>query len=70
MERTDIGFYRLKQVLEIVPLGASSWWAGVKDGRFPQPVRLKTIRATCWRKKDIHDLVRQLEEEGEQEGTA
>ena len=60
----DIGFYRLNQLLQIVPVSASCWWNGVKEGKFPQPVRLKDIRATCWRKRDIHDLVNRLEEEG------
>jgi predicted DNA-binding transcriptional regulator AlpA len=59
----ELGFYRLKQILQMVPFGKSAWWNGVKEGKFPQPVKLKTVKVTCWRKKDIHDLVKRLEEE-------
>ena len=34
------GFLRLKQVLELYPVSARTWWAGVKTGRFPRPVKL------------------------------
>jgi prophage regulatory protein len=46
---------RLPQVLQIVPVGASTWWAGVKSGRFPKPVKLGP-RTTCWRATDILKL--------------
>ena len=32
------GFLRLPQVLALIPVGKSSWWAGCKDGRYPKPV--------------------------------
>jgi prophage regulatory protein len=47
---------RLKQVLELVPVCASSWWAGVKSGRFPRPVKLGR-RTTCWRASDVLALI-------------
>jgi prophage regulatory protein len=52
----EIGFVRLAQVLAIIPVSKSSWWAGIKDGRFPQPVKLGP-RTTAWRVKDIRDLI-------------
>lgn len=44
--------YRLPTVLEGLALSKSSWWAGVKDGRFPQPVKLGS-RTTAWRGEDL-----------------
>ena len=55
----DNGFLRLPQVLEIIPVGRSTWWAGVRSGRFPQPVKLGP-RTTAWRVNDIQDLIEQI----------
>ena len=52
---------RLKQIVGtpqnpgILPISASSWWAGVKIGKFPQPVKLGP-RTTAWRESDIEVL--------------
>lgn len=43
---------RLPQVLSLVPVSKSTWWAGVRDGRFPKPVKLSE-RVTCWRASDV-----------------
>lgn len=63
------GFLRLPQIIgnqksnppvpPIIPVGKSTWWAGVKSGRFPQPVRTLGARITVWRVEDIRDLVQQ-----------
>ena len=50
------GLLRVRQVLQFVPVSASTWWAGVKDGRFPKPVKLST-RVTCWKASDIRALI-------------
>jgi prophage regulatory protein len=47
---------RLPQVLERVPVSKTTWWAGVRSGRFPKPVKLGP-RTTCWRESDIQRLV-------------
>ena len=39
----------------IVPVCRASWWNGVKDGRFPQPVKFVSI--TAWRKSDVMALL-------------
>jgi prophage regulatory protein len=39
-----------------LPISKSTWWAGVKSGRFPQPVKLGP-RITVWRAEDIRELV-------------
>jgi prophage regulatory protein len=46
---------RLPQVLEIIPISKSSWWAGVRSGKYPQPVKLG-LRITCWRLSDLKKL--------------
>ena len=55
----SFGFMRLKQVLTIFPISKSAWWAGVKEGRFPQPVKI-SARTTCWKVSDIRNLVNEL----------
>lgn len=47
---------RLRQVLEIIPIGKSTWWAGVKSGRYPQPLKLGP-KTTVWLAADIYSLV-------------
>lgn len=63
------GFLRLPQIIgdrkanppvnPIFPVSSSTWWAGVKDGRFPAPVKLGP-RTTAWRAEDIRALIDQL----------
>lgn len=56
------GFLRLDQILgskkrpPIIPVGKSTWWQGVKTGRFPKPIKLGP-RTTVWRVEDIRALI-------------
>lgn len=53
------GFLRLASIIAPhgpIPVGRSTWWAGVKSGRFPKPVKLGP-RTTAWRAEDIHALI-------------
>lgn len=60
----DTGLVRLSQILgnkekgipPIVPVSRSSWWAGVKSGRYPQPLKLSP-KCTCWHVEDIRALI-------------
>ena len=55
----ETGFLRIKQILAPrgpIPVPKSTWWAGVKDGRFPQPMKLGK-RVTVWRAEDIRALI-------------
>ncbi len=47
---------RLPQVLAIVPVAKSTWWAWVKSGKAPAPVKL-SAGVTAWRKSDIDHLL-------------
>lgn len=40
----------------IIPVCRTSWWNGVKAGKYPAPVRLG-LRTTCWRAEDIRRIV-------------
>ena len=52
---------RLPQVLNLIPVSRSAWWAGCKNGRYPKPVKLGP-RTTAWRAEDIKALLRNLSE--------
>ena len=53
--KVDIEFIKLPQVLEIYPVGRTTWLNGVNAGEYPQPYRLGK-RITAWRKADIIKL--------------
>jgi predicted DNA-binding transcriptional regulator AlpA len=52
------GFVRLPVILKIFPIGKSTWWQGVKDGKYPNPVKLSD-RITAWKVEDIKSLIDQ-----------
>ncbi len=62
----ETGFLRLPQIIgnpkavpptpPLIPVKKSCWWAGVKSGKFPKPVRLGT-GVTAWRVEDIRALI-------------
>jgi predicted DNA-binding transcriptional regulator AlpA len=62
----ETGLVRLSQILgdkkkgipAIIPVSKSSWWAGVKSGRYPKPIKLGE-RTTCWNVFDIRQLINQ-----------
>ena len=56
---------RLPQVLALIPVSRSAWWAGCKSGRYPKPVKLGP-RTTAWRASDIAALVEKLTAEPEE----
>lgn len=58
-ELPDDALLRLPDVLAVVGVGRSTWFAGVKEGRYPAPVRIST-RLTAWRVRDIRALLRSL----------
>jgi len=60
----ETGYLRLAQIIGdrkrgipgIFPVGNSTWWAGIKEGRYPAGVKLGA-RATGWRVEDIRKLI-------------
>lgn len=55
----SVGFVRLDVVLMLIPIGKSAWYAGIKAGRFPAPVKLNK-RASGYRVEDIRALIERL----------
>lgn len=52
----DEGYVRLPVVLKVFPLCRASWYAGIKSGKYPAPVKLGP-RASAWRVEDIRALL-------------
>lgn len=52
----ETGFIRLPEVLELFPISRSAFWAGIKEGRYPRPVKL-SARCSAWRVEDIRTLI-------------
>jgi len=62
----ETGFLRITHILgnsktnttPIIPVSKSTWWAGVKSGKFPKPLKLGA-NTTVWRVEDIQALIDQ-----------
>jgi prophage regulatory protein len=52
----ETGFVRLREVLRVFPVSRSTWFSGVKSGRYPKPVKLGD-RISAWRVQDVRDLI-------------
>lgn len=60
----ETGFLRVSQIIgnskrgipAIIPISRTTWWNGVKSGRFPPPIKFgpKTV---VWRVEDIRKLI-------------
>jgi prophage regulatory protein len=57
----EIGFIRLPQVLELIPVSKSNWWAGVKSGRYPKSVKLAN-GITAWDVNDIRTYIQAMKQ--------
>lgn len=58
-ELADTDLVRLADILAPrgpMPVSKSTWWAGVKSGRYPQPVKLGS-HITAWNVGDIRRLL-------------
>jgi predicted DNA-binding transcriptional regulator AlpA len=61
----ETGYLRLAQIVgnrktetpAIIPVSRSTWWAGVRSGRYPQPTRALGTRITAWRVEDIRTII-------------
>lgn len=54
------GYVRASTILKIIPVGATTWWNGVKSGRFPKSVKLGPM-TTAWKVEDIRELMKKYE---------
>ncbi|MCP5404931.1 MAG: AlpA family phage regulatory protein [Pseudomonadaceae bacterium] len=63
------GFMRLSQVLKLIPVSRSTWWAGVKTGRFPKALKIGP-NTTVWKAEDIAALIQRMENTNTEEKQA
>lgn len=70
----ETGFLRLPEIIGrradaqrgipashgVFPVSRSTWWAGVRTGRYPKPVKIGA-RITAWRAEDIRELIESVE---------
>ena len=52
----EIGFVRIRTVLQIIPVSRSSWYLGIQQNKYPKPVKLGP-RSSAWRVEDIRALI-------------
>jgi prophage regulatory protein len=57
----ETGYLRLPAILKVFPIGKSTWWAKVKAGEYPQPLKLGP-RTTAWKVEDIRALLQRVEQ--------
>ena len=65
----ETGFVRLSQIVgnpkadppipPIIPVSKSTWWAGVKSGLYPRPVKLGP-KITVWKASEIRALIENM----------
>ena len=65
-DSSDLGVLLLdvRQVAELLNIGVSTVWALVKEGRFPEPIRL-TSRCSRWKRSDVVAWSKTLRDENE-----
>lgn len=57
--RTEKRLYTVREICSpegVLPISKSTWWEGVRTGRYPQPMKLGP-RITVWRAEDIDRLL-------------
>ena len=54
----------VKQVAELLNIGVSTVWVLVKEGRFPEPIKL-TSRCSLWKRSDVVAWSKTLSNENE-----
>jgi len=48
--------HKKKKIPALIPVCRSTWFAGVKSGRFPKPIKLSD-RVTAWRAEEVFALI-------------
>ena len=51
----ETGFMRIKQILQFIPIGQTTWRNGVRNKIFPQPVKIANVH--LWKVEDIKNLI-------------
>ncbi len=63
----SVGYLRLPQIIgnpkaeppipAVIPVSKSTFYNGIKTGRFPQPVKPFDPRISCWKVEEIRALI-------------
>ncbi len=53
------GFARLPQVLAVIPVSKTQFLQGIKEGRYPAPIKLGA-RTVAWKVEEIRELIQKL----------
>jgi len=71
----ETGYLRLSDIVgdpkstppkpAIIPVSKSTWWAGVKSGRYPKPVKIGA-RCTAWKVEDVRAFIEQDRNQGKE----
>jgi len=61
------GYLRLRNIIgdkkadppipALIPVSSSTWWAGVRSGRYPKPTHELGVRITAWRVESICEYI-------------
>jgi len=57
------GYLRIHQVLHFIPIGKSTWWKWVAEGKAPKPIKLG-IKTTAWKAQDIAAFIAEIDQQG------
>lgn len=57
-ELPQTGFVKLQTILSFFPVSKSTWWAGVKTGKYPKSI--KHGSSTFWKAEDINNLIESI----------
>jgi len=58
----NIGYYRVSDFIPSkIPIGVSTWWLWVKQGRAPSPIKISS-NTTVWKKSEILEFIDSLSE--------
>jgi len=55
------GLVRLRDVLKVYPVSEALWWQGIREGRYPPPIKLG-VQLRAWRVRDIRRLLAAAED--------
>jgi len=62
MGRMEEKFLRLRDVLQYIPVGRTTWYELIKQGRAPRPIKVGHM--SLWKASDLQKMMKQWEDAG------
>lgn len=53
------GFMKIKTVLRLIPVSKSTWYTGIKSGKYPAQIH-PSAGSSAWIASDIQALIQQI----------